>query len=245
MPEPDLITAVLGLGGLSLAFGRVERATRHEDGTTPESDTDHTVMLGLIGCSLAPLVCADLDLGLIAQYALVHDVVEVHAGDTNTLRQPDADTKAAKKALEVAKALGEWVLAEDSGLVVPALNGQPGVHSARFAGRQGDDAANNVLLLKKMEALQDDARGAYYVCAAVLANPAGQVQATAEGRCHGRIIRDYRGAGGFGYDPLFLVPEYHQTFGELSLRVKQALSHRGKAITQLRPALRGARFQRA
>lgn len=155
--------------------------------------------------------------------------------------EEDGDTfaaNAAKKAGEYAKAVGQWVLAEDSGLVVPALGGEPGVRSARYAGRQGDDAANNALLLQKLHSMEGEKRDAYYVCFAALADPTGRVVATSEGQCHGRILREYRGTGGFGYDPLFLIPEYHQTFGELSLRVKQALSHRGKAIQQLRPALR-------
>lgn len=171
----------------------------------------------------------EIDLRDLGDYPQAPEVVE----DGMTF----ADN-AAKKATQTAQAIGQWVLAEDSGLVVPALGGQPGVHSARFAGRQGDDAANNTLLLERMHALEGDARKAYYVCVAVLADPTGQVQGTTEGRCHGIMIRDYRGSGGFGYDPLFLIPEYHQTFGELSLRVKQALSHRGKAIGQMRPLLR-------
>jgi XTP/dITP diphosphohydrolase len=81
-------------------------------------------------------------------------------------------------------------------------------------------------------------RDAYYVCTAALADPNGQVHAVVEGRCHGRIIDEPRGEGGFGYDPYFLIPEYHRTFGELSSRVKHALSHRGRALLQLRPVLR-------
>jgi XTP/dITP diphosphohydrolase len=148
------------------------------------------------------------------------------------------EANARKKAVETAQHLHHWVLAEDSGLVVPALDGRPGVYSARYAGTQGDDTANNRKLLAELEPLPDDRRGAYYVCVAALADPQGQVQAVTEGRCHGVIIRDYRGGGGFGYDPLFLIPEYHKTFGELSARVKHALSHRGRALTLLRPALR-------
>jgi XTP/dITP diphosphohydrolase len=123
-------------------------------------------------------------------------------------------------------------------LVVPALKGRPGVYSARYAGTHGDDAANNAKLLAELGPLPDDRRAAYYVCVAALAKPSGEVVAVSEGRCHGVILRAARGDGGFGYDPLFLVPEFHQTFGELSLRVKQALSHRGRAIVQLRPELR-------
>ena len=148
------------------------------------------------------------------------------------------EENAKLKAVGTAKALKEWVLAEDSGLVVPGLNGRPGVYSARYAGTHGDDEANSQRLLAELAPLPDDRRAAYYVCVAVLANPEGDVIAVTEGRCHGTIIKERRGSGGFGYDPLFLVQEYHQTFGELSLRVKQALSHRGRAIVQMRPAIR-------
>lgn len=148
------------------------------------------------------------------------------------------EENARLKATVYAKATGEWVLAEDSGLVVPALKGRPGVYSARYAGKQGDDSGNNQKLLAELAPLADDRRGAYYVCVAALAAPDGEVKAVAEGRCHGIIIKEPRGNGGFGYDPLFLVPEHHRTFGELSLRVKQALSHRARAVVKLRPELR-------
>ena len=148
------------------------------------------------------------------------------------------EANARKKASETAKALGQWVLGEDSGLVVPGLNGRPGVYSARYAGKQGDDEANNDRLLAELKPLPDDRRAAYYVCTAALADPTGEVKAVVEGRCHGTIIAERRGTGGFGYDPLFLIPEFHQTFGELSARVKHALSHRARALERLRPALR-------
>jgi XTP/dITP diphosphohydrolase len=148
------------------------------------------------------------------------------------------DENARKKSLELALYLKEWVLGEDSGLVAPALNGRPGVFSARYAGQQGDDAANNARLLAELAPLPDDRRGAFYVCSAALADPNGNVRAVAEGRCHGIITREPRGPGGFGYDPLFLIPEYHRTFGELSACVKHALSHRARALAKLRPVLR-------
>src|SRR5947208_2520003 len=147
------------------------------------------------------------------------------------------EANARKKASELAQRLHHWVLGEDSGLVVPGLGGRPGVYSARYAGKQGDDAANNARLLAELAPLPDDRRAAYYVCTAAVADPEGKVHAVVEGRCHGIIIRDARGSGGFGYDPLFLIPEYHKTFGKLSPRVKHALSHRGKALAQLRPVL--------
>src|SRR5262249_29835896 len=145
---------------------------------------------------------------------------------------------ARKKATELARQLGHWVLGEDSGLVVPALGGRPGVYSARYAGKQGEDEANNEKLLAELAPLPDERRAAYYVCTAALADPDGNERAVVEGRCHGVITHERRGTGGFGYDPLFLIPEYHQTFGELSPRVKHALSHRGRALARLRPVLR-------
>jgi XTP/dITP diphosphohydrolase len=148
------------------------------------------------------------------------------------------EANARKKASELARHLKQWVLGEDSGLVVPALGGRPGVYSARYAGKQGDDEANNRKLLAELAPLPDDRRAAYYVCTAALADPAGDVRAVFEGRCHGIIIKEPRGNGGFGYDPLFLIPEYHRTFGELSARAKHALSHRARALERLRPMIR-------
>ncbi len=170
-----------------------------------------------------------LELGDLSQWPEAPEVDE----DGETF-----EANARKKAVVLSRALGQWVLGEDSGLVVPALNGRPGVYSARYAGKQGDDEANNDLLLAELARLPDDRRDAYYVCTAVLADPKGEVQAVTEGRCHGVIIKERRGTGGFGYDPLFLIPEFHRTFGELSPRVKHALSHRARALAQLRPALR-------
>ena len=148
------------------------------------------------------------------------------------------EENARLKAMQVARATGAWTLGEDSGLAVPALKGRPGVYSARYAGQQGDDAANNAKLLAELAPLNDDRRDAYYVCTAALSDPDGTVQAVVEGRCWGVIQKEMRGTGGFGYDPLFLIPEFHQTFGELSARVKHALSHRARALAQLRPALK-------
>jgi XTP/dITP diphosphohydrolase len=148
------------------------------------------------------------------------------------------EANARLKAVAVAKGTGQWALGEDSGLVVPALGGAPGVYSARFAGKQGDDGANNAKLLAEMDKLEGDQRAAYYVCTAALVDPAGDVKAVVEGRCHGVMIREARGSGGFGYDPLFLIREYHRTFGELTATVKHALSHRGRALAKLRPVLR-------
>lgn len=144
---------------------------------------------------------------------------------------------AALKAVEQARHLHQWVLADDSGLAVDALGGAPGVHSARFAGPQADDAANNRRLLADLVDTPLERRTAHYVCHATLADPTGTIQAEAEDYCHGRILTDYRGANGFGYDPLFEIVEYHRTFGELSPAVKSALSHRARAMRQLLPII--------
>jgi XTP/dITP diphosphohydrolase len=144
---------------------------------------------------------------------------------------------ATLKATQLAAALQTWVIGEDSGLCVPALGGAPGIYSARYAGVHGDDEANNDKLIREMANLTGEQRAAYYVSAAVLANPRGEVVATVEGRCQGLIATERRGTGGFGYDPLFIVPAYGQTFGELPPPVKQQLSHRAEALKQLRPIL--------
>jgi XTP/dITP diphosphohydrolase len=150
---------------------------------------------------------------------------------------------AALKATAQAKALGRWVLAEDSGLVVPALGGAPGVHSARFAGpvpagcRESADARNNALLLERLAGVHGMKRAAHYACHAALADPRGTIVAVSSGTCGGLIAEAAAGAGGFGYDPLFIVPEYHRTFGELSHEVKGVISHRGRAMRALLPAI--------
>jgi XTP/dITP diphosphohydrolase len=148
------------------------------------------------------------------------------------------EENARKKVADLARALNQWVIGEDSGLVVPALNRRPGIYSARYAGKHGDDAANNERLLAELAPLPDDRRNAYYVCVTALADTQGAIRAVVEGRCHGIITKESRGTGGFGYDPLFLIPEYHRTFGELSPIVKHALSHRARALEQLGPILR-------
>lgn len=148
------------------------------------------------------------------------------------------EENAKLKATTLAVALGVWVLGEDSGLCVPALGGAPGVYSARYAGEQGNDAANNAKLLKELAPFSGEQRAAYYVSTAALSDPSGKVVGVVAGQCWGRIVTEYRGSGGFGYDPLFEIPEYHATFGELSANVKHALSHRGRAAAKLRPMLR-------
>jgi XTP/dITP diphosphohydrolase len=150
---------------------------------------------------------------------------------------------AALKATAQARALGRWVLAEDSGLVVPALGGAPGVFSARFSGPAGHadratvDRRNSDLLLERLVGRTGRDREAHYACHAALAAPDGRIAAVAEGSCHGRIAEVPAGRGGFGYDPLFVVPEYHRTFGELSPAVKAVISHRARAMRRMLPEI--------
>ena len=144
---------------------------------------------------------------------------------------------AAKKASETAQRIKQWVIGEDSGLCVDALDGAPGIYSARFSGRNATDDANNERLLRELQSVPDDQRKAGYVCSLALADPDGQIRIAVEGTCRGRITRERRGSGGFGYDPLFLIPEYHRTFGELSPLVKRCLSHRARAFAAFGPRL--------
>jgi len=144
---------------------------------------------------------------------------------------------AALKASQQAAHLQAWVLADDSGLVVDALDGRPGIYSARFAGPGATDALNRQKLLEELSGVDLPRRTARFVCHVALADPTGRVRAEASGACQGRIIMDERGAHGFGYDPLFEVVEYHRTFGELGPAVKTVLSHRARAIEALLPML--------
>jgi len=144
---------------------------------------------------------------------------------------------AALKAVTQARHLGHWVLGEDSGLCVDVLNGEPGVYSSRFSGKNANDQSNNSLLLEKMRDIPLQRRTASYTCSMALADPNGAIRATAEAHCRGRIVLKPVGDSGFGYDPLFEILEYHQTFGQLGDSVKSVLSHRARAYRILIPEL--------
>lgn len=138
------------------------------------------------------------------------------------------------KARSVVEATGDWALSDDSGLVVDALAGAPGVHSARYAGLDASDTENNLKLLQALAGVPDDQRGAAFVCVVVLASPVGE-EIVFEGACHGRIGHKLIGSGGFGYDPLFLVePDYRLSMAQLSPTEKSSISHRGRALRKLR-----------
>lgn len=151
---------------------------------------------------------------------------------------------ARKKAVEQAKFLGQWVIGEDSGLSVDRLGGEPGIYSARYAAKDdtqnASDEENNKLLLQKLLNVPLENRTARYTCAAAFAGPDGTVYGECEQYCCGRILMEQAGTGGFGYDPLFEVIEYHQTFGQLSPLIKKAISHRARTMRKLIPIILSA-----
>lgn len=138
---------------------------------------------------------------------------------------------AKRKAQSASKILGVPTLADDSGLVVEALDGAPGIFSARYAGELSDDYQNNLKLLEEMRGKEN--RNATFVCSIAIAKPAGQVL-NYTGRCPGIILNELRGANGFGYDPLFYYPPLSRTFAQLSVEEKSRVSHRGQAMRRLR-----------
>ncbi len=151
----------------------------------------------------------------------------------------DADTfqgNASIKALYYARLTHCWTLADDSGLEVDALDGAPGVLSARYAGAGGDDAANNTKLVAQLVGVQPERRSARFRCVVVLAGE-HQVLATASGVFEGLIVDTPRGANGFGYDPHFYVPELGMTAAQMPAELKNSLSHRGRALAAIRPQL--------
>ena len=139
---------------------------------------------------------------------------------------------ALLKAVDAAERTGLPAIADDSGICVDVLNGMPGIFSARWAGRHGQDAANLDLLLAQVSDIADEHRGAQFVCAAALARP-GAAHVVREGRVTGQLLRERRGAGGFGYDPVFLPDGFEQTTAELTAEQKNAISHRGRAFQAL------------
>ena len=140
---------------------------------------------------------------------------------------------AILKASQVAQALGEWAIADDSGLVVAALNGAPGLYSARYGN---SDQARIDRLLKELG--DNENRKAKFVCAIAIARPDGSVALQTEGICPGEILKTPQGTQGFGYDPIFYVPQYQQTFAEMTPQLKRDISHRGQAFAVLLPQLK-------
>jgi XTP/dITP diphosphohydrolase len=145
---------------------------------------------------------------------------------------------AAAKASELAAHLDQWVLADDTGLEVDPLNGAPGIRTARYAGPGATPQSNRGKLLDELADVPPGRRTARFVCALALADPAGAIRATAKGHLRGRIRREPAGSGGFGYDGLFEIVEYHRTLAELGDVARAWLSHRGSAVGRLLRRLR-------
>lgn len=145
---------------------------------------------------------------------------------------------ALLKARHAAQQTGLPAIADDSGLVIDALDGRPGVYSARYAGPDASDADNNARLLDELEGVPDERRGAAFHCAACLVTPGDEEPIVAEGEWRGEILHAPRGQGGFGYDPLFMVPELGCSSAELSAEQKNERSHRGKALRELARQIR-------
>ncbi len=168
-----------------------------------------------------------IDLRTLADYPGLPPAVE--DGDT-------FEANARLKALHYARLIGEWTLADDSGLEVDALGGAPGVHSARYAGPEHDDRANNARLVAALAGVPAERRTGRFRCVLALAQQE-RVCLTVTGAVEGRIVDDPAGANGFGYDPHFFLPALGVTMAQLSPERKNALSHRGQALHALRPAL--------
>lgn len=180
----------------------------------------------------------------IAQIFQGYDILSMQeAGFTDDIEENGAtfEENALIKARAVSRALGVNALADDSGICVEALGGAPGVHSARFCGRHGDDAANNALLLEKLKGVPQNQRRAYFESCVALCFADGR-EITASGRTYGRILEKAEGEGGFGYDPLFYSDELEMSFGVASAEQKNAVSHRGKALAALAEKLKGMKL---
>ena len=176
----------------------------------------------------------------IAEILKDYDVVSMQAagfaGDVEETGET-FEENALIKARAVCRALDLPALADDSGLCVEALGGAPGVYSARFCGRHGDDKANNALLLEKLRGMPEQRRGAYFESCVAVCFPDGR-EITASGRTYGSILEEEAGEGGFGYDPLFKSVELGKSFGLASAEEKNAVSHRGKALRALAQKLK-------
>ena len=174
----------------------------------------------------------------------LREIGELLPGLTVCAEDPDVEETApdfAGNALIKVRAIaaahkGSWVMADDSGLEVDALGGEPGVRSARYAGEPSSTPANNALLLRNLEGAAN--RSAHFTCCVALIDPAG-AEHVVEGRCFGSIALSESGAGGFGYDPLFVPDGFGKSFAELSADEKNAISHRGRALADVKRLIEG------
>ena len=170
------------------------------------------------------LIDLPVDISGLGEFENIFDVEE-----TGTTFEENAILKANSYALQT----GSWSLSDDSGLVVEALGGAPGVYSARYAGENGGNEERISKLLGELAKTESRSRRARFVCVMALADETGKIKFLAEGVCDGKIADQPRGANGFGYDPIFIPAGYEQTFGELSSTVKREISHRAHAIQKI------------
>jgi XTP/dITP diphosphohydrolase len=192
------------------------------------------------------LLIASANAGKVAEYRSLLDGVPCdlvslrEAGIDGDIEETGAtyEENARIKAIECARRSGLVTLADDSGLEVDALGGEPGVYSARYAGENATDAQRVAFLLSKLEGVPDERRGARFVCVIAVAFPGGDVT-FCRGECYGRIVHEPRGTLGFGYDPAFFIPELGRTVAELPPEVKNRVSHRGRAAAEARKVLSG------
>ena len=189
------------------------------------------------------IVLASGNAGKLAEIVRILEDLDITVVPQSEFGVTDADEtgttfieNALIKARHAVDATGLPAIADDSGICVDALDGRPGVYSARYAGENATDEANNQKLLNNLRGIPTQKRTAHFCCVMALVTPQGSIQ-TAKAIWEGHILTEPRGENGFGYDPYFLIPEYHRTFGELSPAVKRRLSHRARALAQLAPAL--------
>ncbi len=191
------------------------------------------------------IVLATKNKGKIAEFSglfrpLDCEVVSLlDLGDIPTVEEDGATflDNAVKKAKGYSQATGLIALADDSGLEVDALGGAPGVHSARYAGPEATDEENNAKLLRELEGMGPEQRTCRFKCVLALYAPGGELL-TAEGACEGVVAEQPLGDGGFGYDPIFYIPELGRSMAQLTPEEKNRISHRGRAIRELEPRLR-------
>ena len=186
------------------------------------------------------IVLASGNAGKLAEIARILEDLDIAVVPQSGFGVTDADEtgttfieNALIKAQHAADVTGLPAIADDSGICVDALGGRPGVYSARYAGPDANDDSNNRLLLSELDGVPDEQRGAAFHCVACFVAPGMEEPIIAEGEWRGRILREQRGAGGFGYDPLFYLPELGKSSAELSPQEKNARSHRGQAIAEL------------
>lgn len=194
---------------------------------------------------MTPIVLASSNPGKLAEFNDLLADSGLHVVPQSAYDVSDAEEtgltfveNALLKARHAARISGQAALADDSGLCVEYLRGAPGLYSARYSGRHGDNAANNAKLLHEMKGVPTEQRGAFFLCVLVLLRHADDpAPLVAEGRWHGRVLTEQRGTRGFGYDPLFLPDGETVSAAELPPGLKNRISHRGRALAELRQRL--------